>query len=106
MLGYNSRLDTFQAIVGDWLLSKARKITSKRIQNAKYLDENLSKIPQIQIPIRPKNVRHVFHLYIVFAKKRDKLLNYCLKKGIEAKIHYPTPIYRQKPFLKFNYKKK
>ena len=105
LLGYNSRLDTFQAIVGNWLLSKARKIASKRIQNAKYLDENLSKIPQIQIPIRPKNVRHVFHLYIVFAKKRDKLLNYCLKKGIEAKIHYPTPIYRQKPFLKFNYKK-
>ena len=30
------------------------------------------------------------------------MLNYCKKKGVEAKIHYPTPIYRQKAlnFLK------
>jgi len=105
LLGYNSRLDTFQAIVGDWLLPKARNITQKRINNAKYLDKNLSKIKQIQIPLRSKRVKHVFHLYIVFAKKRDKLLNYCLKKGVEAKIHYPIPIYRQKPFLKLGFKK-
>ena len=31
LLGYNSRLDTFQAIVGDWLLPKARNITQKRL---------------------------------------------------------------------------
>ena len=40
----------------------------------------------------------------MFAKNRDKLLRYCIKKGIEAKIHYPIPIYRQKPFHK-DYKK-
>ena len=41
----------------------------------------------------------------MFAKKRDELLKYCLKKGIEAKIHYPIPMYRQ-PALKFlNHKK-
>ena len=37
----------------------------------------------------------VYHLYIVFAKDRDGLLRYCIDKGIEAKIHYPVPIYRQ-----------
>ena len=44
-------------------------------------------------------------MYIVFAEKRDELLKYCLKKGIEAKIHYPVPMYRQ-PAMKFlNHKK-
>ena len=33
-------------------------------------------------------------------KKRDELLEYCLTKGIEAKVHYPIPIYRQ-PALSF-----
>jgi len=47
-----------------------------------------------------KNCKIVYHLYIVFAKKRDELLKYCLKKGIEAKIHYPIPMYRQ-PAMKF-----
>ena len=30
---------------------------------------------------------------------------YCIKKGIEAKIHYPIPAYKQKPFSKFKFKK-
>ena len=100
ILGYNSRLDTIQAVVGNWLLPQAHEITNKRIQNAKYLDKQLSKIKQIKIPPRLKNYKIVYHLYIVFAKKRDELLKYCLKKGIEAKIHYPIPMYRQ-PAMKF-----
>ena len=94
--GYNSRLDTFQAVVGNWIIPKAKSITAKRIANAKYLDKNLSKVDGIIIPPRLKNYKIVFHLYIVFAKKRDALIKYCIKKGIEAKIHYPVPIYKQK----------
>ena len=95
MLGYNSRLDTIQAVVGNWLLPQAHEITNKRIQNAKYLDEQLSKIKQIKIPPRLKNYKIVYHLYVVLAEKRDDLLKYCLEKGIEAKVHYPVPIYNQ-----------
>jgi len=98
--GYNSRLDTFQAVVGNWIIPKAKNIAKKRITNAKYLDENLRKIKGITIPERIKNWKIVYHLYIIFAKNRNKLLDYCLSKGIEAKIHYPVPIYRQ-PALKF-----
>ena len=105
LLGYNSRLDTFQAVVGNWLLPKAELIASKRIKNAKYLDKMLSQIKGITIPVRPKKLKHVFHLYIIFSKYRDKLLKYCLANGIEAKVHYPIPIYRQKPFLKMGFKK-
>ena len=96
ILGFNSRLDTFQACVGNWLLPKARDIANKRIKNAKYLDKGLSKINQIEIPERYKNQKIVFHLYMVYAKNRDNLYKHCLKKGIEAKIHYPIPIYKQK----------
>jgi dTDP-4-amino-4,6-dideoxygalactose transaminase len=103
--GYNSRLDTFQAVVGNWLLPRAHSIANKRIKNANFYDNNLKKIPQITIPPRPKNFKIVYHLYIVFAKDRDNLLKYCLKKGIEAKVHYPIPIYRQSALKFLNYKK-
>ena len=93
--GYNSRLDTLQAVIGNWIIPKAKSISNKRISNAKYLDKNLSKISQIIIPPRPKNFRIVYHLYIIFAEKRDQLLKYCIKKGIEAKVHYPIPVYKQ-----------
>jgi dTDP-4-amino-4,6-dideoxygalactose transaminase len=41
-------------------------------------------------------MRVVYHLYSVFAQSRDELLNYCLSRGVEAKVHYPIPIYKQK----------
>ena len=103
--GYNSRLDTFQAVVGNWLLPSARSISNQRIKNANYLDRELTKINGITIPPRPKNFRIVYHLYIVFSEKRDELYKYCLKKGIEAKIHYPVPIYRQQAYKYLKHKK-
>ena len=103
--GYNSRLDTFQAVVGNWLLPRAKSISNQRIKNANYMDKHLSKIHQINIPPRPKNFRIVYHLYIVFSEQRDELYKYCLKKGIEAKIHYPVPIYRQEAYRYLGHKK-
>ena len=105
MCGYNSRLDTLQAVVGNWLIPSAKKIANQRISNANFYDKGLSKIKQISIPPRLKNYKIVYHLYIVFAEKRDALLKFCLKKGIEAKIHYPVPMYRQKAMDFLNYKK-
>ena len=102
VLGYNSRLDTFQAVVGNWLIPQAREISEKRISNAKKLDEGLSKITQIKIPERPSNMRVVYHLYIVFAENRNELLKHCKEHGIEAKIHYPVPIYKQKALSRFS----
>ena len=103
--GYNSRLDTFQAVVGNWLLPKAKLIAKKRIENAKYYDQNFSKISKLIIPFRPKNFKLVYHLYIIFAKDRDKLLKYCLAKGIEAKVHYPKPMYLQESIKYLGHKK-
>jgi dTDP-4-amino-4,6-dideoxygalactose transaminase len=103
--GYNSRLDTFQAVVGNWLLPKAHSIANARIKNARFYDKNFKKIQQITIPARPKNFKIVYHLYIIFAKDRDNLLKYCHKKGIEAKVHYPIPIYRQKALEFLKHKK-
>ena len=95
VLGCNSRLDTIQAVVGNWLIPQTEMIAKKRIGNAAYYDKHLGALPEITIPPRPKDYRIVYHLYIVFAKNRDELLEYCLKHGIEAKVHYPVPIYRQ-----------
>ena len=103
--GYNSRLDTFQAIVGSWLLPKAKQIANQRIKNAKFFDSEFSKIKQVKVPLRPKNMRVVFHLYIIFVENRDLLYKYCLKKGIEAKIHYPKPMYLQESVKYLGHKK-
>lgn len=95
IMGCNSRLDTLQAVIGNWLIGDVHTITDTRIRNANMLDASLSALPQITIPARFSNRKLVFHLYIVFAERRDELLSYCKSRGIPAKIHYPVPIYRQ-----------
>ena len=100
IMGCNSRLDSIQAVVGNWLIPQTENIAQKRIENAAFYDEHLGELSQIEIPPRLKDFRIVYHLYIIFAQQRDELLEYCVNKGIEAKVHYPVPIYRQ-PALKY-----
>jgi dTDP-4-amino-4,6-dideoxygalactose transaminase len=104
VFGYNSRLDSVQAIVGNWLIKNVHDITALRIDNAAYYDAAFRTIPQIRVPPRPADCKRVFHLYIVFAERRDALLEYCLSKEIEAKIHYPIPLYQQKGLAHLGYK--
>ena len=41
----------------------------------------------------------------IFVEERDKIYNHCIKKGIEVKIHYPIPIYRQPAMQYLKHKK-
>ena len=41
---------------------------------------------------------------MVLAKRRDELLRYCIANGIEAKIHYPVPIYLQPALFHLGHK--
>jgi len=97
IFGYNSRLDTIQAIVANYLISKKMNfITNKRISNSLYLDKFLSKINGVKIPSRAdRNSKEVFHLYQIKVKNQLGLFRYLKKLGIDAKIHYPVPIHKQ-----------
>ena len=104
ILGYNSRLDSLQAIVGSWMLDRAEGIVEARIERARHYDRGLETIEQIRIPPRQPNVRNISLMYIVFAENRDGLLNFCREKGVEALVHYPTPLYQQEGLRHFGYK--
>ena len=98
IFGYNSRLDTIQAVVANHLLKKLKNITNKRISNSNFLDKTLSKNKFIEITEREKNSKEVFHLYCAKVKKqkdRDKLINHLRKNKIDAKIHYPVAMHLQ-----------
>ena len=46
--GYNSRLDTFQAVVGNWLLPKAKQIANQRIKMQIIMIKNSQKLKRYQ----------------------------------------------------------
>ena len=102
--GYNSRLDSLQAIVANHLLKKLDHITDSRIRNAQFFDKELGKIPEIIIPKRDAHIKQVFHIYVIKAKDRDNLQKFLIKNEIDAKIHYPIPMHLQPAAKKLGYK--
>ena len=108
IFGYNSRLDTIQAVVANHLLKKIKLITNARIKNANYLDKKLSIFKQVKIKKRIKYLKEVYHLYelrVLNSKIREKLLKFLRKNNIDAKIHYPVPMHLQPAAKIYGYKK-
>lgn len=105
IFGYNSRLDTIQAVVASHLLEKIDSITDARIDHANYLDRGLSEVSGIKIPQRVDTIKEVFHIYSFMAESRDALVQFLRGNGIDAKIHYPIPMHLQPAAQYLNYKK-
>jgi aminotransferase EvaB len=104
ILGYNSRLDSAQAVVGKWIVRQLPQIVAGRIEAAAYYDRGFAGIPQVKIPPRRGYTKNVHLLYILFAQDRDALLEHCIDNGIEAKIHYPVPLHLQDALRYLGYK--
>jgi len=104
ILGYNSRLDSTQAVVGKWIVRQLPDIVAKRIENAAYFDAGFRTIPQIRVPARRAETKNVYLLYVLFARERDALLKHCIDRGIEAKVHYPIPLHLQDALKYLGYK--
>lgn len=105
IFGFNSRLDTIQAVVANHLISSLPHITKMRIKNALLLDKKLVGIKQIKTPARDSEIHEVFHLYCFQAEDRDALVSFLNSKGIDAKKHYPIPMHLQKAAKYLGYKK-
>ena len=102
--GYNSRLDTVQAVVVKHMLQKINHITDSRINNALYLDNGLQGIDQITLPERDAELKEVFHLYMFRAENRDQLQEFLISNNVDAKVHYPIPMHLQIAAKKYGYK--
>ncbi len=107
-LGYNFRMTDIAAAIGLVQLRKLDYFNRKRIENAQYLTDHIKNIKGIKPPYVMKDVRHVFHQYTIRVEngKRDELMKFLGKKGIETAIHYPKAIYQHKIYHDMGFKVK
>ncbi|MGQ0713306.1 MAG: DegT/DnrJ/EryC1/StrS family aminotransferase [Gemmatimonadaceae bacterium] len=102
-VGYNSRLDTLQAVV---LLAKLPHLdgwSAKRRAHAEYYDEALAGVAGIRTPVvRPEN-ESIFNQYTIRADRRDELAAHLKKKRVGTKVYYPLPLHLQPCFAYLGY---
>jgi dTDP-4-amino-4,6-dideoxygalactose transaminase len=92
--GVNSRLDGMQAAILDVKLKYLEKWTERRREVAQRYEEALQDV--IFTPKVHPMASHVYHLYVVRVKNRDRVQDFLSERGISTGIHYPVPL----PFLK------
>lgn len=99
----NSRLDTLQAAILLVKLHYLEAWTEKRRANARFYQEHLEDLPQIQVPTDKPHERAVYHTFVIQADYRDELQAHLDKLGIGTAIHYPVPIHLHKAARSLGY---
>jgi dTDP-4-amino-4,6-dideoxygalactose transaminase len=101
--GYNGRLHAIQA---GFLRIKLRHLAGwndGRRRAAQLYRQALGDIPQVQVPVEADYSRHVYHLYVIQAERRDALQEHLTRLGIGTGLHYPLPLHRQKAYSHLGY---
>jgi dTDP-4-amino-4,6-dideoxygalactose transaminase len=91
--GFNSRLDTLQAVV---LRAKLRRLARWNVERraaAAVYAELLAGVPDVRLPVTLPGNEHVWHLYVVRVPNRDEVLRRLWAEGVGAGIHYPVPVH-------------
>ena len=93
IVGFNSRLDEFQAAFLNIKLNYLNKINAHKRKLAstynKFLNNSLIK------PVVQKDYFDVYYVYNIRLKKRNALQKFLNKNKIITDIHYPLPPYKQ-----------
>jgi dTDP-4-amino-4,6-dideoxygalactose transaminase len=103
-IGNNCRLEGIQGAVLGVKLNHLDGWNDLRRKNAdlyrKYLEGTEVKVPQ-EMPY----AKHVYHVFCVRVKDRQKLMDFLKEKGVFTNIHYPIPIHLQKAYSFLGYNK-
>lgn len=96
--GFNSRLDTLQAVVLSAKLRRLKDWNARRAEAASRYGELLRDTPRVRLPVTAEGNQHVWHLYVVRVPDRDRVLEALHLEGIGAGIHYPVPVHLTRAF--------
>lgn len=99
--GHNSRLDEMQAAVLRVKLKHLDRWNRKRQTVAgRYLAEIRNE--KVVLPAVGADRDHVWHIFPVRSRERDRLQAFMNERGIDTLIHYPIPMHLQGAYKTLN----
>jgi dTDP-4-amino-4,6-dideoxygalactose transaminase len=90
----NSRLDTLQAAILLVKLDHLERFQAARRAHAAAYRAALGG----HVVLPPEDDGAVYSAFVVRHERRDALQEHLRRHGVDAKVHYPVPIHRQKAF--------
>lgn len=102
-IGYNSRLDEIQAALLRLKLKRIDQAIADRRRVAASYTRLLTGIDAVLPAEPPTGSGHVYNLYTVRSKKRDRIRQHFLANSIASSICYPLPLHLQEVYRELGY---
>jgi dTDP-4-amino-4,6-dideoxygalactose transaminase len=100
--GYNYRMEGFQGAVLGVKLRHLEQWTEARRKLVEQYNRLLSDC-ELELPAEMSWARHVYHVYTIRSKERDRLQKSLADEGIQTGIHYPVPVHLQPAYADLGY---
>lgn len=91
--GFNARLEGIQGAILRVKLRHLEKWTELRRAHAVAYGRLLANCSNITLPKTYPDRRHVYHIFAVRVKARDRFMKFLLDRGIHTAIHYPFAVH-------------
>jgi len=101
-IGYNYRMDSFQAAVLSIKLKHLDTWNTARDERARYYWQ-LLKDSSYKLPPYVSDSECVWHCYVIETPRRDRVRSALQDAGIQTAVHYPVPVHLQKPYAHLGY---
>ncbi len=89
LLGRNSRMHELQAAILRIRLRKLDEWTGRRQDIASAYTDAWADLP-MRVPYVPDGYEHVYHLYVIQSRDRDRLREYLTERKIGCGVYYPV----------------
>lgn len=103
--GWSARLDGIQAALLRVKLAHLNAWNERRAHHAALYGAGLANVQGLWTPPSLSSPDHIYHLYVVRAKRRDALMEYLSDRGIQTGIHYPVPIHLQPAYADLGHRR-
>jgi dTDP-4-amino-4,6-dideoxygalactose transaminase len=100
--GFNYRMDGVQGAILGVKLRHLEAWTEARRRHAAEYARQLADTTA-ELPRERRDVRHVYHLYVVRLQQRDAWRDRLTDAGIQTGVHYPIPVHMQPAYRDLGY---
>jgi dTDP-4-amino-4,6-dideoxygalactose transaminase len=98
VVGWNARMDGIQGAILSVKLKHIDEWNSGRRKAAQCYRELLTGFEELALPVEAKYARHIYHVFAIRVRERDRLLKDLADREIHCGIHYPVPIHLQQAY--------
>jgi dTDP-4-amino-4,6-dideoxygalactose transaminase len=102
-LGYNYRMDGFQAAVLNVKMKHLDEWTAKR-RAFSSLYRTLVSDAKLDLPQDSPDAECVYHLFVAYVEDRDRVRKSLEERGVQTAVHYPIPVHLQEAMAHLGFK--